>query len=652
MHRKRFMSFVAAAAVAGTAFAVSGGSTAGAAPAPAAATAPAKVAPGITLAKQRAVVHMRKGKLGPYGPNPRISLVPDDRKADWGGWRHAEAQLAKRRAAKSRALAKAKGRAVAPRFVREDEPAGTRGANDSLGTAQRIPVFGTAKGRYPAVTVLGRLSPASVAPVEDVPPAPEPNDSLEKAYDLGLNTKRGGAHTTGTVGDNIPDPQAPGETDIDLYKLTLRANQLVTITVKRTSGNLLPFADLIDDQGNLVRFSEDDFEGNSVLRFTARRTATYYAAIGGYTVIDLSGGPSGPTTGGYDLTATTQAGDRDLYSVSLRAGDVLGVNVTDAAEYVSVFDAKGVEVHGSPGDASFLYPENSPLPGGGNAVTDHVVARSGVYFVEVTQGGGAYQAQLEVYRYGGEARKQTQTIYLDMDGERLNTGIFGGRGVTTLSPLRSFLGKWGITRGQERALVNRIKAVVQENLDADLRRSGLSRYVSVKVVTSLDGRSPYGRAGVSRVVVGGTIQESGVYTIGIAQSIDPGNYDREETALVLLDVLSGTPDEYGEATLNSYLTRRSNRVGFVGQAIGNVVSHEVGHYIGNWHTDNTDARANLMDAGGENFDVLFGVGRDKVGGTRDDVDVDFGHGHFEPEEGFTGFEDTLARSTFGMSTRR
>jgi hypothetical protein len=239
-----------------------------------------------------------------------------------------------------------------------------------------------------------------------------------------------------------------------------------------------------------------------------------------------------------------------------------------------------------------------------------------------------------------------------MDGERLNTGIFGGRGVTTLSPLRSFLGKWGITRGQERALVNRIKAVVQENLDADLRRSGLSRYVSVKVVTNLDGRSPYGRAGVSRVVVGGTIQESGVYTIGIAQSIDPGNYDREETALVLLDVLSGTPDEYGEASLNSYLTRRSNRVGFVGQAIGNVVSHEVGHYIGNWHTDNSDASANLMDAGGENFDNLFGVGRDKVGGTRDDVDVDFGHGLFEPDEGFTGFEDTLARSTFGMSTRR
>ena len=90
--------------------------------------------------------------------------------------------------------------------------------------------------------------------------------------------------------------------------------------------------------------------------------------------------------------------------------------------------------------------------------------------------------------------------------------------------------------------------------------------------------------------VGGTIEQSGVDTIGIAQSIDPGNYDREES----------------------------------GHAVGNVISHEVGHLIGNWHTDNTDRVANLMDAGGENFGLLFGVGKDGVGGTKDDPDVDFG----------------------------
>jgi hypothetical protein len=658
MHRKRVLPFVAAVVAAGTAFAVSGPASAGALAAPAGSTsaaakaAAAKVAPGIALARERGVVLTRHGKLGPYGPNPMRAMVPNDRKVDWGGWRHAEAQLSKKRAAKARALVKAKGLAVAPRYVREDEPAGTRGSNDSFRTAQRIPSFGTAKGRYPAITVLGRLSAGPVAPVEDVAPAPEPNDSLETAYDLGVSRTRGGAHTTGAIGDYVPDPKDPNVTDIDTYKVTLKANQQMDVSVKRTSGDLLPFMVLLDAKGNLITFSEDDFEGNASLRYTARATSTYYVLTGGYIVFDLDAGTTTITKGGYDLTVTTRPGDRDLYAVSLRAGDVLGANVTDAAAYVSVFDAKGVEVHGSPGDASFIYPENSPLPGGGNAATDHVVARSGTYYVEVTQGNGAYQAQLEVYRYGGEAKKQTQTIYLDTNGQRLNTGIFGGRGVTTLSPLRAFLGRWGLARSQEVALIKKIKATVQENLDADLRRSGLSRYVSVKVVTSLDGKDPYGRAGVSRVVVGGTIEESGVYTIGIAQSIDPGNYDREETALVLLDVLSSSPDEFGEASLNSWMTRRSNRLSFVGQAVGNVISHEVGHFIGNWHTDNSNSTANLMDAGGENFNLLFGVGKDRVGGTRDDVDVDFRKDRFEPDEGFTGIEDTLARSVFGMSTRR
>ena len=57
-------------------------------------------------------------------------------------------------------------------------------------------------------------------------------------------------------------------------------------------------------------------------------------------------------------------------------------------------------------------------------------------------------------------------------------------------------------------------------------------------------------------------------------------------------------------------------------------------------------------AGGENFGLLFGVGRDRVGGTADDPDVDFRSDTFEPDEGFTGVEDTRARSVFGMSTRR
>ena len=150
------------------------------------------------------------------------------------------------------------------------------------------------------------------------------------------------------------------------------------------------------------------------------------------------------------------------------------------------------------------------------------------------------------------------------------------------------------------------------------------------------------------MIVGGTIEQSGIGTIGIASSIDPGNFEGADQALVLLDVLSGPDDD--DASLNFYLDDSSNRVKFVGTALGNVVSHEIGHYIGSFHVDQFNDMLNLMDQGG-NFPLLYGVGDDGIGGTADDPDVDFGRDVYNPGEGFTGIENTLNNSAWALRER-
>lgn len=100
-------------------------------------------------------------------------------------------------------------------------------------------------------------------------------------------------------------------------------------------------------------------------------------------------------------------------------------------------------------------------------------------------------------------------------------------------------------------------------------------------------------------------------------------------------------------SLNSYITPQSQKVDFIGHALGNVISHEAGHFLGSWHVDQFNPRTNLMDQGG-NFPRMFGVGPDGIGGTADDRDVDFGEDTFNPWEGFTGLEDTLNNTAWAL----
>ena len=131
----------------------------------------------------------------------------------------------------------------------------------------------------------------------------------------------------------------------------------------------------------------------------------------------------------------------------------------------------GAKRVGSRLDLTGIYPGSTPLPGGGNAVLAHVAAASGRHYVAVTGGIGNYDITLEVYRPGPESigQQAVQTVFLDFDGARVNTGIFGGPGVRQLSPLRAFLGRWGLTGAQENTVINRIVSTVHREPGDRLR---------------------------------------------------------------------------------------------------------------------------------------------------------------------------------------
>ena len=614
--------------------------------------------------RQQSVIHTNHGQLVTVGPDPRLAQGPGAR--DIAGWarKHALEKLAAQsapgvKAAAQRRTAAALGTTPAEGRdridVTENEAPGVRGQNDTLATAQRIKGFGTGEEQRNAADVAGDQAAGPEPTLKKIKPNVEDDGTPETARVTGVATQRAGVTTTGFIGDNPPNPDDPGATDSDLYALDLTAGQLFTARFRTTSGDLQPIIFLVDENGFPLAdsFFDPDFL-NPSLTAPIRTTGRYYLVAGGFTVIDLGTGAVTLPRGGYEIDLFARAGDTDTYKVSLAAGDVLGANVSGSARVVSVLDAKGTELMGSQQDASGIYPANTPLPGGGNAVADAVAPKKGTYYVQVAGGDGPYELNVEAYRPGGTGKVQ-QTIFLDLDGQRLNTNVVFGRGVTTLSPLSSFLPAWGIKASERKALGRAIKATVVENLQKDLQATGLSRTVSVNVVTSDEVKDPWGRKGVTRVIVGGTIEESGIPTIGIAQSIDPGNFSREETALVLLDVLSG-PGVPGDpdsdvASLNTYLGPSSNRVKFVGQAVGNVASHEAGHLLGNFHTDSTNDQRSLMDAGGfaEAYPNLYGVGADGLGGTADDVDTDFVADTFDLFEGFTGLENTTARTTWALS---
>jgi hypothetical protein len=597
------------------------------------------------------------------GTDPFRGFLSTLRGVDIASWRLAaqrEGRLRARSAALRAAQAAASpgGRQQSPMTYAESEPAGTAGWNDSVASGEHVDGFGLGAGRNNRVTISGTLADTR-PPERTLLRAREDNGSIPLAFDTGI-AGNGAVRIPGRIGDGPHASTGDGRGDFDWYKLVAKPGETIVADLRGT--RVPSFAMITDPKGNELAvgltFGSEAFPATPA-RYQSAEGGTYYVLIEGMSSwqndpFDSGSGSGVGEEGQYVLTLGSWVADRDAYLVRLGKGDVLGATMSGSAHTLEVQKPDGTYVTGTTdSDLSSSYPPTSPLPGGGNATVAYVAEASGWYAVSAENGSGPYSIAVEAYRPGPESdpAPRVQTVYLDFDGATVDPGIFGGTpGSVKVSPLSAFLTKWGLTAADLPDLTDRITATVTENLATDVKTRGNNPATALTILNGLKASDIFGQPNVAKVVVGGTVKQTGIDTIGIAQFIDPGNYSQEDQALILLDYLSAAAGP--DSSLNTYLRPTSNRIAFVGTALGNVISHEIGHLVGNYHTDNADTVTSLMDAGGAGFWRLFGTGRDKIGGTADDSDTDLTTDRFMPSEPFIGWENTLNVAAWGFSAHR
>lgn len=330
-------------------------------------------------------------------------------------------------------------------------------------------------------------------------------------------------------------------------------------------------------------------------------------------------------------------------------------------------------------NVSSQYPDDSPLRHDRTLGVDHVAAEDGVYIISVAEGDGDYEGELRVIRSGlaENSSSAEQIIFLDFEaGEVDLTEVLGGvfpgfDPVRNLSPLSTVLERWDLTADDEDAVIDAAIDTVVNALDTDLRvrdgrngdrdRTGVGREFDVTVLNSRDHGEQWGKPNVTRVIIGGTIDELGLRAFALPQSTDVGNTDTEETGIQTFDPLSEPlPSEEivrqdPPRTINALTAVPPyTKADLVGRVLGAKAASLVGQMLGNYWQDPRNEVVQVMDAPFSNrlgSGGFAGTGPDLILGTADDQEVTFGDTEDELLGNvLKGVQDSSARTVFALST--
>ncbi len=604
--------------------------------------------------------------LARLGPDPTLSWTVGRTNMEKALWR----SLSQRVSAPN--VGGSSQAAGEPEVSYTEEEGADVGGNDDPFSAEFVGGVGNGSDKLQKARIFGEFS------VPEVPPAPVVGASVEDDGAIQLANQVAVAsgevvRLTGTIGDN-PDYIA----DFDYFSVgVLEAGQVLNVRTDTSGTEFPPDTGLVLFDGNGEFFAFNDNVGSgtdSAISFTVPIDGLEWVVLVTSCCalpedpFDPASGTEPNEPGDYALELGIDAGgvgsDADFYAVDLEAGDVISAGVAGSADELLVLAPDLATGMSTAGSSSGGFPFESSLRHQGTVGVDHVAAESGTHFIGVSGAtSGSYQMEVRVREPGLSSKRgaKTSTLFIDFDGATLDTRVWGGPfgDNAKITASDDFMFRWGLTPDDIDTFIDIVVAVTEENLSDDLKRHGLNgdrdssgrgTQHDVIVLNSRDHEDPWGQPNVSRVVVGGSINELGIGTIGIAESIDVGNLKAEESAIVLLDVLSGPSSD--QSSLNSFpVAEGASKLEMVGVAVGNVVAHEAGHFYGGWHTTTENEIHSVMDEGGS-VAALAEVGPDGIYGTNDDHDLDFEVDQFSNFEGFFGIEDPIARMSFALSTGR
>lgn len=639
-------------------------------------------------------------QLTPTSDNPYLSLLPSGVTPDYDYWDSALYWAAVNAPAGSFTTKD-------PLIITEDEslqPPNSPPSNNSIGDAQPIPELGT--GTNPNVQILASFRPGTFITTiveEDNGALSIPGDTrIDPPTPVRTNVVPGFfTAALATIGDGPHGSTGTGHGDIDYYS-TGFLSEGVTIEVDIDTlfngfSGLDSFVILRNAGGEIVDFNDDFDGGDSYLKFYVDNPGVYHISVSSFKfgLLGTESFPGSPfvsgSGGGYetegDYAITLRVSDLDFFSFDLVEGDVLGFRNVDPFS-TAVVNARLINpaedtILVTDQNASFIYPENHQFQNSAKVHGAVVAPSTGTYTVSF---GGSeaddYIVDLEVFRPFLDDTPDVlqQTLYLTFWGTTVydntvsesifapipfNPSAYGALFPdvdVALSPFFDFLEPLGfeIDDGEEEADLAIITGFIRDLVQAQMPE------VDVRI-----GIRPPGFASLlsGEILIGGTTSESGFFSLGRAQSIDVGNTKPQESAFVLMDILSGigplelnTLDAiprfdnefdmfWAVSPTDDAITDLNHDIAYtrlVVTTIANIVAHEAGHFFGNFHTENVITPLNIMDQGGTGVPTLAGFGFDQQFNTFDDIRVTLGPDLYDPSEGFIGTEDTDLTIFFGV----